>query len=276
MKCEYCENEFLKIKINQRFCCEKCRARASSKRCGEKWEKKQRDNLTNGWVKKCILIESKGKIKTKQITPEMIETKRKAILEFRFKRENHLLKKDSIIKGPYKCKCVVCGIDFLGKTRANNKCSDRCRYAQQLERSKGKYKEEWEKPNPFICKECGELHQPEFGDTTTVFCSDTCRKRNGRRVKHQGAWTYRRYKREKEGERFKVKEIYDRDRWLCGICHKKVNSRLKFPHPMSPSLDHIIPIALGGSHTKKNVQLAHLSCNVDAGIGGVKQFKMFG
>lgn len=85
-----------------------------------------------------------------------------------------------------------------------------------------------------------------------------------------------RYKTLRSGQRFKPIDIYERDKWSCGICHRKVNRNLKHPNPMSPSLDHIIPIALGGLHERKNVQIAHLSCNRSAKIGGIKQLRMFG
>jgi 5-methylcytosine-specific restriction endonuclease McrA len=33
--------------------------------------------------------------------------------------------------------------------------------------------------------------------------------------------------------------------------------------PDAPTVDHIIPLAKGGTHTWDNVQLAHWSCNSD-------------
>jgi len=62
-------------------------------------------------------------------------------------------------------------------------------------------------------------------------------------------------------EYIKVAYIYKRDAWRCGICHKRVNKTLAYPHLMSASLDHIVPLAHGGTHTKANVQLAHFICN---------------
>ena len=48
----------------------------------------------------------------------------------------------------------------------------------------------------------------------------------------------------------------------CGICGQPVDFRLKFPHPMSACIDHIIPIAKGGHPSDlANLQLAHLCCN---------------
>jgi len=48
----------------------------------------------------------------------------------------------------------------------------------------------------------------------------------------------------------------------CGICGQPVDFSLKFPHPLSPTADHIIPVAKGGDPSAlENLQLAHLACN---------------
>ena len=57
--------------------------------------------------------------------------------------------------------------------------------------------------------------------------------------------------------------VYERDKWKCGVCKKPVK-------PEEASLDHIIPLAKGGEHSYRNVQLAHLKCNIskkDRAIG---------
>ena len=57
------------------------------------------------------------------------------------------------------------------------------------------------------------------------------------------------------------KKIYATQK-VCGICGKPVDFRLKFPHPLSPCIDHIIPVAKGGHPCDiSNMQLAHMSCN---------------
>lgn len=56
--------------------------------------------------------------------------------------------------------------------------------------------------------------------------------------------------------------IFERDQWICGICGKPVDKNLKRPHPMSKSLDHIVPLSKKGNHTYDNLQLAHLVCNI--------------
>lgn len=49
---------------------------------------------------------------------------------------------------------------------------------------------------------------------------------------------------------------------VCGICGKPVDFDKKYPHPLSPCIDHIIPIAKGGHPSdRENLQLAHWTCN---------------
>ena len=48
----------------------------------------------------------------------------------------------------------------------------------------------------------------------------------------------------------------------CGICGKPVDFSIKYPHPLSLCIDHIIPIAKGGHPSDiDNMQLAHWTCN---------------
>ena len=49
---------------------------------------------------------------------------------------------------------------------------------------------------------------------------------------------------------------------VCGICGRPVDFSLKYPHPLSPCIDHIIPVAKGGHPSDlENLQLAHWVCN---------------
>jgi hypothetical protein len=54
--------------------------------------------------------------------------------------------------------------------------------------------------------------------------------------------------------------IFERDGWLCGICGERVARR-------QATLDHIVPISLGGAHEPSNVRLAHSLCNSRRGDG---------
>lgn len=72
-------------------------------------------------------------------------------------------------------------------------------------------------------------------------------------------------------------EIAERDAWRCHLCGDLVDSQLSWPDPMSPSLDHVVPLSLGGSHTPENVRLAHVRCNSAKGNrGGEEQVLLSG
>lgn len=65
--------------------------------------------------------------------------------------------------------------------------------------------------------------------------------------------------------------IFDRDGWRCHLCGKRVNKRLRWPHPLSASRDHIVPRSLSGDHVKTNIRLAHLTCNEHKGTRPVNE-----
>ncbi len=49
---------------------------------------------------------------------------------------------------------------------------------------------------------------------------------------------------------------------VCGICGHPVDFGLKYPHPMSACIDHIIPVSKNGHPSDlSNLQLAHWTCN---------------
>ena len=48
----------------------------------------------------------------------------------------------------------------------------------------------------------------------------------------------------------------------CGICGHPVDFSLKTPHPMAPTIDHIIPVSKNGHPSDiDNLQLSHWTCN---------------
>ena len=49
---------------------------------------------------------------------------------------------------------------------------------------------------------------------------------------------------------------------ICGICGQPIDFNYKYPHPLSPTVDHIIPLNKGGHpYDMDNLQLAHNWCN---------------
>lgn len=108
--------------------------------------------------------------------------------------------------------------------------------------------------------ECAVCHRVFATRYTVATCSPACaatKKSNDRRdAKHRsrarkrGAFIAPVYRA----------EVYRRDGWRCQICGRKVR-RVPVPYPLSPTIDHIVPLALGGTHEPANVRLAHFICN---------------
>lgn len=68
-----------------------------------------------------------------------------------------------------------------------------------------------------------------------------------------------------EVERFEHSEVFERDGWICQLCGDPTDWTTHFPDPLSPSLDHIVPLSRGGEHSRANTQCAHLACNIRKG-----------
>lgn len=110
------------------------------------------------------------------------------------------------------------------------------------------------------CARCGSA----FSTFTTVpkrYCSNRCMKKAAKERRDAA-------KRGVFVEEVWRPVVYERDGFICQICHRPVKMAAKVPHPKAPTLDHIIPLAAGGTHEYANVQLAHFACNVRKGIGG--------
>lgn len=52
---------------------------------------------------------------------------------------------------------------------------------------------------------------------------------------------------------------------VCPLCSEPIDAGLPYPHPLSPSVDHIVPLSKGGRHCQDNLQWTHLRCNIRKG-----------
>jgi 5-methylcytosine-specific restriction endonuclease McrA len=60
-------------------------------------------------------------------------------------------------------------------------------------------------------------------------------------------------------------DIFERDQWICQLCHNPMNPAAAWPDQWSATLDHVKPVAKGGVHTAENLQAAHWVCNIRKG-----------
>jgi len=113
-----------------------------------------------------------------------------------------------------------------------------------------------------------KAHRKQIADYDQTWCKANPDK------KRSNDQRYRAKKRGVDLKKFSNIEIFERDGWMCGICGQKINRKLKWPHPRSKSLDHIVPLSRGGAHIPQNVQAAHLRCNLSKHAGGGAQLKL--
>jgi hypothetical protein len=122
------------------------------------------------------------------------------------------------------------------------------------------------------CLHCGTTFTRVGGGGKVSYCSKRC----WRRAKsHTTKTHYRRAK--KFGARYEVVHrvaVFERDNWRCRICGGSVSKTETYPHPSSPTIDHVVPISMGGSHTYDNVRTAHARCNTGRGNRGAHQLQL--
>lgn len=137
--------------------------------------------------------------------------------------------------------CANCGgIEY--KPRQRTFCSVDCRAAFKVHGGP--------RPTSTKCVACGVQidltvrgKRGQLRKTRTKFCRP-CKR------------DYAKYK-------MSAHELAARDGDACGICGESVDMSLsRSDGLMCPSVDHITPRSKGGTHDPKNLQLAHLVCNM--------------
>ena len=136
--------------------------------------------------------------------------------------------------------CLACGENFKAGRGSRKFCSASC---QQLHLTYGGNIP----PLSFDCIFCGDYvvrdrFAKKYQRGDKKFC-DRCR--TSRQKRHKSSAGY----------------LAKRDGNECKLCGELVDMSLRFPNKMAGSVDHIVPVALGGGHEESNLQLAHYSCN---------------
>lgn len=49
--------------------------------------------------------------------------------------------------------------------------------------------------------------------------------------------------------------------WICNICKDPIDPDRRMPDLLAATVEHRVPLALGGTHTWDNVAPAHALCN---------------
>jgi len=129
------------------------------------------------------------------------------------------------------------------------------------------------------CRVCGSWFVTLYTDVT---CSAKCQK--VRVADEQRTAGHRRRARKRGAFVADVwrKKVFELDGYRCHLCNrkcKKVTTYLKgsttLLHPLSPTIDHVIPLAKGGTHEPGNCRTACNECNCrKSHFGGGEQFAL--
>jgi hypothetical protein len=139
--------------------------------------------------------------------------------------------------------------------------------------------------DPRVCDQCGITYVPKPAHRPDQrFCSKACaqtwrnlmrapvprseRPADWERTRQRAKSRARHLRHAQSWDGITDEEILERDGWRCQIpgCKRRpIRRDVKFPHPRSKSIDHIIPLSLGGDDTAVNKRAAHLACNAARG-----------
>lgn len=166
--------------------------------------------------------------------------------------------------------CVVCSSDFTrsGKNYRPGKlpraCSMRCATAaaRQALTTSGQ-------------RPCAGCEAPVASTGSKVLCS-SCREMRKQEQGRQKNRERRALLRGALSEPYTLAEIAERDEYHCQLCSGPVDMSIAAPDPLSPSIDHAVPLSKGGDDTRANVQLAHRRCNTRKGVRGAQQLALVG
>lgn len=182
-------------------------------------------------------------------------------------------------RGRYQIRCNQCGgIEERARSTIQYKTVD-CKTCEQ----KKKEQEELqlrraeltrlfyalkESKTPKICPVCGNTFYSQY--STKVYCDDKCKRKKKIRAHKRKTRSLSKYRQrcQKYGVYYDPsvtrEKVIRRDNGTCQICGIKCNPDDKSWGSFGatyPTLDHIIPLAKGGTHTWDNVQCACAMCN---------------
>lgn len=113
--------------------------------------------------------------------------------------------------------------------------------------------------------------------TPRVRLCETCLGQNRAASKRISRLSGKARKRAATVERVDPVRVFERDRWKCQLCGSRTPKRRRGSYEANaPEIDHIVPLALGGSHSYVNVQCACRKCNIAKSATVRGQILMFG
>ena len=170
----------------------------------------------------------------------------------------------------YTKNCLWCGRTFETHYPNQKYCCKNCGYQGNLKLKRQQWAEAYV-PKQRVCKECDVEFMTECGDKHSVFCCRSCAEKHERRMEHQTE-RHRNYMKKVKARRERqiasrdagdvsYERLFKRDNGICQICGMPVHPVKLSDDNWDGTIDHIVPLSLGGEHSLNNCQLAHRICN---------------
>jgi hypothetical protein len=162
--------------------------------------------------------------------------------------------------------CCICGQPATSKC-----CGVECNkeYARRQARKRSQAAHVVKAAN---CSECGAVFKTQYGNKHRTYCSTACGRRKASRI---GKSSRRARSRSAIRELVDPIEICERDGWRCHMCHRVTPKRLRGTSAKrAPEIDHILPLAAGGTHTRDNLACACRDCNQSKGATPIGQMRL--
>ena len=172
-------------------------------------------------------------------------------------------------------RCKICGYEFTRWTKQVARKTNPitfCPQCRKAERETRKARRHWIL-HTRACAWCGDVFMAESRE---IYCSHDCRRQANKkqikaRIKRLGLNSC--VKRAKHyGVAYELgitlDKLIKRDGNRCHICGGECDRSDKAygsVGPMYPTIDHVVPLSKGGTHTWGNVKLAHFKCNSEKG-----------
>ena len=256
--CTECNQEFDKRRADQKFCSKRCRERSHYRRAREdgryeQWreqaaEKAEVERLTRPpkFCRMCGVELTGGK---RVLCGRACTNAYKRIGIGEYQRRPEI-----IAKRQAKDTCR-CGAEKWKSAALCRPCS-----AAKAARAKSvaaKLNPRILKPRAFVegpCSVCGErfMGLAAMGSTCSVWCQ---KAKKAERATAK-AWEV--------SPRIRLL-VFERDGWVCQLCHEPLDRGADPLSDWYPSLDHIVPRSKGGGHDPENLRATHRWCNAIRG-----------
>lgn len=157
---------------------------------------------------------------------------------------------------PHALTCLHCFGPFVSFTALAKYCSELCRKRAASKAS-----------NEYQCRQCGaSFPYKNTGGLPKQVCGPVCAAQRTNAHKRVNRLKRKALLRSVTVEAVDPIKVFVRDGWLCHLCGKPTLSAKRGTyHPKAPELDHIKPLACGGSHSYANTACAHRLCNAAKG-----------